>query len=133
MKSKTLVTALGCLLAAAALGGCAKGTKVTFVNHTSETVDAEFFTQGGPQHVAHTRLGKIPPGEDKVVRKEWDLELLPARFSITIEGATPSTKTVIFHIPEVPPKKMHVDIRPDVGAGYVIEVHSEKGEMKPVD
>ena len=119
-----LTVLIGAMIAGS---GCQSGTKVTFVNQTQRTIDAEFFTQGGPNYDAHVRLLGIAPGKNKSVYKEFDPELLPADFSITIDGATPLTRTKIVRIGAEPPKKMRIDVRWEKYIEYVIEVTDDKG------
>ena len=108
------------------LGGCS-GMKVTFVNETTNPVDTEFVTQGR----GRVSLGQIPPGKQAARRVEFDEELLPADFSITIDGGTARTLTKIVRISKKYPRKLNVRIRPDADMDRIIEVRDAQGLLVP--
>ena len=131
MRKPSFALWIGLLVTVLVLGGCCRGMRVTFFNETSEPVDAEFLTQGGPDQQSHTRLGMIDPGEEKSACKRFDEELLPSNFSITIDGGTPDTLTEIIEIPVEPYDEIEIYIRPDEEKGRMMHIADEEGRPIP--
>ena len=126
MKTTSLTVLMALAVVMMVAGGCGR-TKVTFVNLTDKTVATEFVTQG----TGRVNVGDIAPGKKEKQCLKFDPELLPAQFSITIDGGTPETLTRVVMIPKEPPSKLRVHIKPDMDLGRIIEVTDADGTQIP--